>query len=849
MVSSQTISKLKRIYKEYLREENPNWSRSSVNTHCSDAFYMVNNEITSNFWECLRDRQSMAESYNDILHFLKEEVNSDHAEIRARGYFSDLKRLKEFLDRKFQGVRGFAGPEIDLERDIYELARAVYEGERSLTEGVEDLLSLYSGFTKTSYEVMISILMDLMTGKLFTKRINTIIINAYLLGIQKDYDLEVLETALKSVQKHILYYYEQTGNQSYNLCKQCQKIADEVMLNITFNEDMFQGIAVKKKESAWIFQGNSNQYNIIDYICERNEIIWDVKQYKNLMRKGDRVYIWISGLNGGVIASGVILSDPEIKMKLEDEYSLLEENYEEYLTVEIRIVRRAIDRPFTRKMMLGDERFKNLTILRYANATNYRLSTRQADLIDLYLNGEYQVVMDQSNEPEQQINTWIYAPGEKSCMWEEFNQCSIMGINWDRLGDLSIYDSKEAIRDRLKFDEYDTASHRNAVHTIWQFVHEVKIGDIVVVRRGLDKIIGRGIITSDYKYDPARDQYKSIRQVSWTHQGEWDYPGTAAIKTLTNLTPFTELVQKINEIFEVALETDEIRQEYPVYTKEQFSTEVFMGQQQQEILAGLLKYKKNIILEGAPGVGKTFLAKRLAYVQMGGRDSSRTAMVQFHQSYSYEDFICGYRPDGHGFKLAYGPFYEFCKNAEKDERDCYFIIDEINRGNLSKIFGELLMLIEPDKRGKENQLRLLYSNELFYVPENVHIIGMMNTADRSLAMIDYALRRRFAFYPMVPAFENDRFQAMIKLGNNNKLEKLIGVVRQLNECISCDETLGEGFVIGHSYFCNHGNVSDQWVKSIVDYELIPLLKEYWFDDLQKVKQWESQMNGIFNDKD
>lgn len=156
-----------------------------------------------------------------------------------------------------------------------------------------------------------------------------------------------------------------------------------------------------------------------------------------------------------------------------------------------------------------------------------------------------------------------------------------------------------------------------------------------------------------------------------------------------------------------------------------------------------MKTKKNIILQGAPGVGKTFAAKRLAYAIMGEMNSSRVMMVQFHQSYCYEDFVMGFRPSKDGFELTSGPFYQFCKTAQIDnEHDYFFIIDEINRGNLSKIFGELL--IEKDKRGEK--MRLLYSNEQFAVPRNVHIIGMMNTSDRSLAMIDYALRRRFAFF-------------------------------------------------------------------------------------------------------
>lgn len=250
-------------------------------------------------------------------------------------------------------------------------------------------------------------------------------------------------------------------------------------------------------------------------------------------------------------------------------------------------------------------------------------------------------------------------------------------------------------------------------------------------------------------------------------------------------------------------------------------------------------------MQGAPGVGKTFAAKRLAYSIMQVKDTDRVSVVQFHQSYSYEDFIMGYRPTKEGFDLVSGPFYEFCRKAQDDmDNDYFFIIDEINRGNLSKIFGELLMLIEADKRGES--LRLLYKNELFSVPKNVYIIGMMNTADRSLAMIDYALRRRFAFYELKPALQMEKFEAMKETADNDKYNKLIEQVIRLNKVIESDETLGSGFVIGHSYFCVSENISDEDVAGIVEYELIPLIKEYWFDEPSKVMEWVEKLRGAVN---
>ena len=300
----------------------------------------------------------------------------------------------------------------------------------------------------------------------------------------------------------------------------------------------------------------------------------------------------------------------------------------------------------------------------------------------------------------------------------------------------------------------------------------------------------------------------------------------------------------MNALFESDIidNVEEQEIEYPAYDAEKFLEEVYMDKESYDTLAGLILNKKNVILQGAPGVGKTFAAKRLAYSIMGVKDPNRVMMVQFHQSYSYEDFIMGFRPSEKGFELKHGAFYNFCKKAEIDsDNEYFFIIDEINRGNLSKIFGELFMLIESDKRGIE--LQLLYSDEKFSVPNNVYIIGMMNTADRSLAMLDYALRRRFAFYEMKPGFDSDGFREYRMELESEKFDRLINCVENLNSAIAADESLGEGFCIGHSYFCNIKDATDKTLSGIVEFELIPLLKEYWFDEPAKVKDWTNNLRS------
>ena len=314
------------------------------------------------------------------------------------------------------------------------------------------------------------------------------------------------------------------------------------------------------------------------------------------------------------------------------------------------------------------------------------------------------------------------------------------------------------------------------------------------------------------------------------------------MKTLTDVTDYTDFVEKVNGYFEEDAEETlggTLPADLP-YDREQFLSEAYMDEETYDTLVGVLRSKKNIILQGAPGVGKTFVAKRLAYSMMGAKDRDRVMMVQFHQSYSYEDFIEGFRPSASGFDLIKGSFYTFCKKAQDDtDNDYFFIVDEINRGNLSKIFGELFMLIENDKRGPNNKLQLLYSRERFYVPSNVYLIGMMNTADRSLAMLDYALRRRFAFFDLRPGFDSKGFIAYRDSLGNPKLNNLLACTVKLNAAISDDDTLGDGFCIGHSYFCGMkaADVTDAKLSAIVEYELAPMLREYWFDEPSKVREW------------
>jgi len=421
----------------------------------------------------------------------------------------------------------------------------------------------------------------------------------------------------------------------------------------------------------------------------------------------------------------------------------------------------------------------------------------------------------------------------------------------------------------------------NANPRIWSFF-EIKIGEEIaysllndngnkrrIYQNFMDAKVGDLVV--GYESTPVK-QIVALCKISRENDGESLYfektEGLASpveygvIKDIADLQQMEYLVNPQGSLFkltkdEYELLLDIIREQNPVYTKpdytdkytkDDFLNEVYISEDDYDSLTSLLIHKKNVILQGAPGVGKTYTAERLVYSMLGKKDEDKIKMIQFHQSYSYEDFIMGYKPDVTGFKLQSGIFYQFCQQAENHpDEDFFLIIDEINRGNLSKIFGELLMLIEKEYRGVK--MTMAYNGLTFSVPENLLIIGMMNTADRSLAMIDYALRRRFSFFGMRPAFYDDAFIKYQRSLDSEALDELIEVVKRLNQDIANDASLGEGFCVGHSYFCgrNNENCTDEWLSEVIEYDLIPMISEYWFDDRAKVQTWTGRLRGVLND--
>jgi 5-methylcytosine-specific restriction protein B len=329
--------------------------------------------------------------------------------------------------------------------------------------------------------------------------------------------------------------------------------------------------------------------------------------------------------------------------------------------------------------------------------------------------------------------------------------------------------------------------------------------------------------------------FPDLSLASWMYKDPVDEPVPAG-DIGTNAGAEQETEGEVREAFQVAAPI------VPYSVEDILKDGCFLERAEIDRLLDRLRTKKNLILQGPPGTGKTWLAKRLAFALMGQKDDSKVRAVQFHPNLSYEDFVRGWRPTGEGkLSLADGVFMEAIKAASKDPSSKFVVvIEEINRGNPAQIFGELLTLLEAGKRTPNEALELCYPDadgkrRPVHIPENLYVVGTMNIADRSLALVDLALRRRFAFVGLEPRLGPVWRDWVVKEcavdpGLVADIERRIA---ELNDQIAADARLGKQFRIGHSYVTPAHRLeagdTKKWFQQVVETEIGPLLDEYWFD--------------------
>jgi MoxR-like ATPase len=443
---------------------------------------------------------------------------------------------------------------------------------------------------------------------------------------------------------------------------------------------------------------------------------------------------------------------------------------------------------------------------------------------------------------------WALAAGENGSLWEQFLNKNEIAVGWDYLGPLDRFESPATVLEALSV-EADGRRPTNDALCCFQFAKEIQIGDLVVAKVGRKKILGAGIVTSDYRWAEDAVAFKNRRAIKWLNTSPSEFPGTGTtIKTLTEITDYPDFVDFIYAYvgFNRALPNEDGESSAKYAIPDIINEGSFLSEEFLNDVLSRLRSKKNLILQGPPGTGKTWLARRLAYALIGKKDPQSLRIVQFHPNLSYEDFIRGYRPSGEG-KLALldGVFMEAIADAKNTTTPIVVVVEEINRGNPAQIFGEMLTLIEADKRTPHDAIELTYrrsGGERVYVPENLYLLGTMNIADRSLALLDLALRRRFAFVNLEPTFsqawrdwltERCGFPKSLVLNMEARITKL-------NSEIANDPSLGPQFQVGHSYLTPPSEAGIQnpagWYNQVIETEIGPLLEEYWFDEPTKAKE-------------
>jgi len=443
------------------------------------------------------------------------------------------------------------------------------------------------------------------------------------------------------------------------------------------------------------------------------------------------------------------------------------------------------------------------------------------------------VYQNMNNENEDTKRYWLYSPGEQAVKWEEFYNEGIMAIGWDELGDLENYTDRKSILEALINNYGGGEDQRNNVSAIDDFCNgenKINKGDIVIAKKGTKTLLGYGKVISDYYFDEERATYKHYRKVKWLKKGVWDANNNLPTKTLTDVTTYNSDIEGIKYA--------------------QYLLNIMNGNtqaQENNLIIKLLKYKPQIILQGPPGTGKTREAKRIAKALLGlGENDSlegneQFKLIQFHPSYSYEDFVRGIIAETVDEKIKYSVkdkiLGSFAQEALKDKDKPYvLVIDEINRANLSAVLGELIYALEYRGEAVQSMYAIEGENNLT-LPPNLYIIGTMNTADRSVGHIDYAIRRRFAFVNILPKDLTN------ELGDQFESALFAKVTNLFNTNLS-SEFKKEEVQLGHSYFITKNTPIDiRW-----EYEIKPILFEYVKDGILVGEGIETTINNLINDE-
>jgi MoxR-like ATPase len=635
-------------------------------------------------------------------------------------------------------------------------------------------------------------------------------------------------------------------------------------------------------ERAFIFQANPAYYDIAAAVRELGEMNWSVRQSQNQIHAGDRVYIWESGPTGGVIAAGTILTDPSVLPAQEGPRFIRDPSKFEGEDLRVRLsIDRVVYPPLSRETMQKHPVLRDLGIIKFANATNYGLSEEEdAVLWEMVDEGAtlslYELIALWQEETGYPTERDLNKKGQREALAAVLTEESIERV---------IADPNEF--DILKFGQLASTAYGGAGNqaTAQKHINEgseaklrvaealrhllfdggeisSRLDDVLLKEEWHPTGFGEGLATKSLAIvDPDHwlPLYQYSGQKGKLRLMESPELGITVPKDLEEWTPGRRIKwtnDRLRQLMDPYLPGDPWGQMVFLYwlrerhapvvggssSLSDLADELLVEEEELEKIVDLLEEKRQVIFQGPPGTGKTYVARRLGkhFEEQGGQ----TETVQFHPSYSYEDFVEGYRPapvgDHPGFKLVQGPLKRLAMNAEADPDHTYvLVIDELNRGNVAKVFGELYFLLEY----RSEKIRLQYAEPdeedeaHFSLPKNLWIIATMNTADRSIALMDAALRRRFYFvdyYPDRPPVKGllDRWL------KRNRLERfgwISAVLDRANEKLDDSDA-----AIGPSHFLlkDPTELSDERIARIWSHSVLPYLQERLIGEPGRLREFE-----------